>query len=269
MKRAAMVILTILLMSSTVYLIACTSTESVENNFSVGSNPQIHVDVGNGDIDIIVGEEGIINTSATLQKPDKIEYDVTQDGDTITVSATTKSNSRADVTVSVPENCAFILSTGNGRVEVVDLHASGELHSGNGKVALVGVQGNIEVSLGNGDISLEDVKGSFDVYGGNGNIVLSGASGSFDLYNGNGKIVFQGELIPGSENTFSIGNGPVTVELLGSPSVALDLETEDGEVKSDLPVTVQEKTKHRLVGTIGEGEASLSVHTGNGDITIK
>ena len=269
MKRAAIVSLAILLLLGTVYLVACTSIESAEHTLSVGSNPQIHVDVGNGDIELIVGEAGTIHTTAKLHNPDKIEYDVTQDGDTITVSAKTESNSRADVTVGVPENCAFILSTGNGRVEVVNLHASGELRSGNGKVILEGVQGDIEVSLGNGDISLENVEGSFDVHDGNGDIVLSGASGSFDLYNGNGKIVFQGELIPGSENTFSIGNGPVTVELLGSPSVALDLETDDGEVKSDLPVTVQEKTKHRLVGTIGEGEASLNVRAGSGDITIK
>lgn len=269
MKRVAVVTLVILLMLSMVYLVACSSTESAEHTFSVGSNPQIHVEVGNGDIKLIAGEDGTIHTTAKLQNPDRIEYDVTQDGDTITVSAKTKSNSRADVTVGVPESCAFILSTGNGRVEVVDLHAPGELHSGNGKIVLEGVQGDIEASLGNGDISLENVECSFDVHDGNGNIVLSDAKGSFDLSNGNGKIVFQGELISGSENTFSIGNGPVTVELLGSPSVALDLETEDGEVKSDLPVTVQEKTKHRLVGTIGEGEASLNVRAGSGDITIK
>ena len=57
--------------------------------------------------------------------------------------------------------------------------------------------------------------------------------------------------------------------MTGSPSVALDLESNDGEVKSALPVTVTEMSEGRLVGTIRNGEGALTVHTGSGNIAIK
>ncbi len=86
---------------------------------------------------------------------------------------------------------------------------------------------------------------------------------------GNGDITFQGELTRGSDNKFSAGNGSVTVELTGSPSVALDLETDDGEIRVDLPVTTDQQAEGKLVGIIGNGEAALTVRVGKGDITIK
>ena len=51
--------------------------------------------------------------------------------------------------------------------------------------------------------------------------------------------------------------------------MALDLETEEGMVKSDLPMTVREMAEGRLVGDIGNGEAALTIHAGTGNITIK
>ena len=86
---------------------------------------------------------------------------------------------------------------------------------------------------------------------------------------GSGRITFRGELIPGGNNMFNTGSGSVVVELRGTPSVAIDLETDDGEVISELPVDVIESSKYKLVGTIGDGEADLTVHVGSGDITIK
>jgi DUF4097 and DUF4098 domain-containing protein YvlB len=143
------------------------------------------------------------------------------------------------------------------------------MHSGNGAITLEGVRGDAQVSLGNGDITLEDVEGTFTLNDGNGNILLGNATGSFGLNLGNGDITFRGELTPGSENRFTTGSGSVNVELTGSPSVSLDLETDDGEVKYGASVTVSEMSEDRLVGTIGDGEAALTIRVGSGNITIK
>ena len=47
------------------------------------------------------------------------------------------------------------------------------------------------------------------------------------------------------------------------------LETDDGKVVVDSSVAVHEKGEGKLVGTIGKGEATLTIHVGSGDITIK
>lgn len=242
----------ILVLIGSISVVGCASDKETQTDtFSVGLGPAVEVAVGNGDVDLVVGSEGEIKVTAELQDPEKIEYEVSQDGDSITVSAETKSDSRADVSVTVPENTEFKLSTGNGSVDAVGVQAPGQVSSGNGSIMLEGVRGDILGNIGNGNVSLVDV------------------AGSFNLNVGNGNITFQGEMTAGGDNTFNVGNGSVTIELTGSPSVALELETDDGDVRSDLPVTQSEVSEGRLVGNIGNAEAALTVHAGSGNITIK
>lgn len=253
MKKAIVALLSILVLFGTISLVACRTTETQTNTFSVGSSPAVEVTVGNGDVSLVVGPEGEITVTAELQNMGRAEYEyhISQDGDLITVDAKTRSGSRADVTVTVPGNTEFGLSTGNGNVDVASVQAPGAVNVGNGSILLNGVRGHVFGNAGNGNITLRD------------------AVGSFNFSVGNGAITFQGELTPGGESRFNVGNGSVTVELAGPPSVTLDLEAEQGsEVRCDLPVTVSEQSEYRLVGTIGNGEAALTIRTGKGNITI-
>lgn len=270
MKKMMVTVLLTLVLLGTMSTVACGRTESRTNTFSVGANPTVEVTVGNGNVSLVVAQEGEIVVTAEMQKPDSVEYEVSQDGDKITVDARTRPGSRADVTVTVPTNTEFTLSTGNGDVSAVGVQASGSLNSGNGLIELERVTGDVIGSVGNGDITLSDVAGSFILSSGNGNIILRNATGSFISSVGNGDITFQGELSPGSNSTLSVGNGSVTVELIRSPSVALDLEIEqEGKIRVEPPATVSEESDYRFIGTIGNGEAALQVSTGSGDITIK
>jgi DUF4097 and DUF4098 domain-containing protein YvlB len=288
-KSVFTIVLALVLFSfSTTALIGCAPTETRTNNFSVGLNPSVEVDVGNGNVTLVVGSNGEITVTADLKKPDKIEYAISQDGDRVTVDANTRSGSRADITVTAPVNTEFELTTGNGNVDVTGVQASGLVSSGNGSIALTEIRGDVIGNLGNGRITVSDAEGEYILNTGNGDIQLTGATGSFILNSGNGdvrlteakgsvvlsvgngSISFEGELDPGSDNTIGIGNGSVTVEITGSPSLSLDLEIDDsGRIRVDLPVSVSEQSEYRLIGTVGDGEASLNVRTGSGDITIK
>jgi hypothetical protein len=289
MKKATVVVLLTLFLFSTISLMACTSSkETRKNTFSVGSSPAVEVDVGSGNVDLVLGTAGQIVVVAELQKPESVEYEVSQDGDSITVDAKTRRGSKADVTLTVPENTSFTLSTGSGSVEVPAMQASGQVNSGSGLVSLGKIRGDVGVNTGSGHITLSGVSGSFNMNTGSGNIMLSDSTGSFSLNSGSGKvdvleskgtfelssgsgeIEFQGELAQGGDNRLSSGSGAVTAELMGSPSVELDLEIENrGKIRVDLPVTVREQSEYQLIGTVGDGEASLTVRTGSGNITIK
>jgi len=269
MKKAVVAVLFTLVLLGTMSLVACGPTETRTDTFSVGSSPAAEVEVGNGNVSLGVGTVGEVIVTAELRNLDRIEYEVSRDGDSITVDAKTRSNSRANITVTVPAKTEFVLSTGNGDVSAVGVQATGRVNSGNGSITLEQVRGDVEVSVGNGDITLGDVEGSFILSDGNGSITLRDAMGSFIVSNGNGDIRFQGELTADSNNAFSVGNGSVTLELAGSPSLALDLKSDDGDVRVDLQVTVRDKAEGKLVGTVGNGEGVLKVRVGTGDITIK
>ncbi|HEY33032.1 MAG TPA: DUF4097 domain-containing protein [Dehalococcoidia bacterium] len=288
MKKVIVTVILTLVLLSTVVLVGCAPTETRINNFSVGPNPSVEVTVGNGNVNLVVGTEGQIAITADLKNPDRIDYTVAQVGDVITIIAETETGSRANVTVTVPENTEFVLITGNGNVDVTDVQASGQVNSGNGSIKLQETNGDITGNTGNGSITMSDIEGSYNLNIGNGSIKATGAAGSFWMNTGNGDISitdatgffilsvgnggisFEGELTPGNDNNVSVGNGSITMEITGSPSLSLDLEIESqGRVRCDLPVTVSEQSEHRLIGTVGNGEATLIARTGSGNITIR
>lgn len=288
-KAVATAVLATLAVLAMVSAIACTSpTETRGDSFPVGASPDVTVEVGNGDVDLVVGAAGEIGVTAELRNPEKVEYEAYQEGDSIVVRAKTTSNGRADVTLTVPENTRFALTTGSGSVDAVGVQASGQVQTGSGSVKLEGIRGDeLNIATGSGDIVLTNVSGTIVANCGSGQIAVRNSSGSFALNTGSGRISMRhssgpfalntgsgdievhGELTPGSENSVGAGSGSVTIELADSPSVELDLESDDGEVRVDLPVEVRESSKGRLLGTVGSGEASLTVSTGSGDIVVK
>jgi DUF4097 and DUF4098 domain-containing protein YvlB len=65
----------------------------------------------------------------------------------------------------------------------------------------------------------------------------------------------------------SSGNGAVNVT--GATS-EVEARSGNGEVTSDFPITTTGRfSSHRLSGRIGQGGASLRLHTGNGDIELR
>ena len=220
--------------------------------FGVGSNPVVNTDIGNGDVELILGPADSITVTAELRKPESIEYSATRDGNTITVIAKTKNNSRADETITVPADTTFSLSTGSGDVDVPAVNASGSVNSGSGSLTLVNTGGDVTGSTGSGDVDARDLEGSFG------------------LSSGSGDVDFKGELAQGSENKFSSGSGSVTAQLTGTPSVDLDLKIEqEGKIRVELSETVVENTEHRFAGTVGAGDAALTVRAGDGDIVVE
>ena len=289
--RGGLGLMTLAVLSMVALLsVACQSTAGTVTYlqaFIVDREPSVDVEVGNGAVSVSVGSLQEVIVSAELRDPDNVEYSVTQAGDLITVKARTRSSkARADITLTVPENATFALQSGNGDVDVREIRASGSIAIGNGSISLAGVNGDVVGNLGNGRaeatrysgslimntgngaISISDADGSFDLNSGNGGISVTGGSGSFDLNAGNGAVILQAELITGSRNNLASGNGSITAEIEGTPNVFLDLETEEGNITTNVAVNVKEESERHLIGTIGEGSASLRIRTGKGNITI-
>ena len=104
----------------------------------------------------------------------------------------------------------------------------------------------------------------------NGSITLSDMDGSVSAKTSNGTITFAGSLEPGSQNSLRTANGDVDVTLVNTPGVKLDAETGNGKISSELPITITVRSNDdQLTGDIGDGSSSLTIRTGNGDITIK
>ena len=214
----------------------------------------------NGRIIVNPGTAGTVRVLATLRKPDDLEYETIQDGDTISVVAKGESlgifnfgqSPGADIEITAPSNTRVELRTSNGRVEVYGMQQSGTVRTSNGKIVM------------------QDVTGDYDLSTSNGGVTIARASGTFAVETSNGRIEFDGQLAPGGDNRMATSNGSIAITLLGTPSVNLDASTSNGSVTTKLPfLTTSTGDEDHLVGTIGTGESDLFVRTSNGSVTIQ
>jgi DUF4097 and DUF4098 domain-containing protein YvlB len=248
--------------------------ETRDDSFSVGESVKLVVRTSNGAVDVRAGSDGEVQVEATLREPEKIDYDVTQDGDTITVEARSESGRwrgcmMASFVVTVPANTEVDLDTSNGAVALTGLVGGGRFETSNGAIRLVDVTGEYRGDTSNGSIDIDGMEGTADIETSNGAVNVVDFKGEVELRSSNGRMSFSGELTAGGDNRLETSNGRVTVELLGEPSVRIDAENSNGDISTDLPLTLESTSKNHIVGTIGGGEADLYIRTSNGDVDIR
>ena len=235
-------------------------TEDRDATFVVGSSPRLVVSGENGRIIVNPGPNDTVRVQAVLKSPDKVKYEIRQEGDVITVKAETESRGifnfgksiGVDLEITAPPNTRVDLQTNNGQVGVDGMHKSGSVRTSNGAIVM------------------NDVIGEFSISTSNGSVTVTQARGSFDIETSNGKIEFAGDLTSSSNNRMTSSNGRIDIKLLGTPGVKLDASTSNGSINTELPILMTSRlNESHLVGTIGDGGAELFVKTSNGSIVVK
>ena len=156
----------------------------------------------------------------------------------------------ADLVIAVPPNTVVDSRTGNGKIELFGVSGPSKLHTSNGTIELRDVSGEISASTSNGKIT------------------VAASRGVFDLKTSNGAITFDGDLYSGGDNRMETSNGSIDVDLGSAPSVKVDASTSNGSVASGLQFVSAIIEDNHLVGTAGDGDASLHIETSNGSIGI-
>jgi DUF4097 and DUF4098 domain-containing protein YvlB len=247
-------------------------TETRDDSFSVGASPVVVVTSENGSIDVETGSDGTIRVQATLRNAPRVQYKVSEQGDTVRVEADVDSGARnagADIVVTAPTETEVELETSNGRIEIQGIEAPGSIRTSNGRVVIEDVKGDFDVRTSNGPIEVGSMEGDGTLKTSNGSVNLTDVKGAFDVDTSNGNISFSGRMTAGGDNRLETSNGSVAVELQGTPSVEVDASTSRGEVTSELAIEASSMKKDRLVGTIGDGEAELVIRVSNGSVTIE
>jgi hypothetical protein len=212
-----------------------------------------------------------------------------QTGNSIRVDYVNLRNISVDYEITVPENTTVRTHSGSGDQSVegikgnVDLEAgsgdlqlsrlTGELRfqTGSGNVRGRELSGPARIKAGSGDIEIEEVgAGDVDIRTGSGNITVSGVNGGFSAEAGSGDI--RGNGTPKSLWNIRTGSGNVDLRVPSESGFNVDISSNSGTVVVDHPVTttVQGRVQERksVVGKVGNGGPTISVHTGSGDIRL-
>ena len=261
---------------------ADSKTSMRDDTFAVSDNPRLVVRGFNGRIRVRAGEPGSIRVRARLKRPRGIKYSAVQEGDLITVEAKpdqqsegflhgfSRQSSGANIEVTVPVTTSVDLATSNGPVELRGTEGSGEVQTKNAPIRVEQFKGDLNATTKNGSIAIKTLSGSAELSTMNSRVSIEDGRGRFEVRTINGPIKFQGSMEPKSHNRLSTLNGNIKVALDADPSLALTAATTNGRVRCEVPGFVASVEKrHKLKGTVGEGEAELIAKTVNGSIAIQ
>ena len=130
-----------------------------------------------------------------------------------------------------------------------------------------------DLHTNSGSITIDGAKGKLKAYTDFGNIeILNAKSVTLDVKTNSGNIEFSGSLGAGPHNVKS-DFGNIDLALPTDAKLNVDLKTDFGKIKSDLPITVtltesSSSDKDQIVGALNGGGEQLPVNTNSGGINI-
>lgn len=263
-----------------------TADEVVSQSFTADGQTRVVVEVFNGNIDVITGNDSTIKIDVDKRGGGNSQDAAKADLKNVSVKMT-QTDGTINVVAQRTDQRVDIGNTGASASIKVPAGTQLELHTSNGKVTLAGPVGDVIVTTSNGAIEVKGAAGQLNLTTSNGGITINGGSGQLMLEtsNGgiditsdnvvvtarssNGSINYTGSLANGNQS-FRTANSSVTLNLPTGTSFSVNADTSNGKIQSDFKVTATSFSDNLLQGLVGSNpQISIGLHTSNGNIDIK
>lgn len=167
---------------------------------------------------------------------------------------------------SIQQDAQIVSGSGNVRANSI----GGELRatSGSGNVDLNDVHGEIRSTTGSGTIAISQPAGRITAKTGSGSITIRGAANSLTARTGSGSLNIDGNPPANSFWELHTGSGSVDLGVPSNASFRLNASVGGGSINAQIPIVIEEQSRHALRARIGSGAARIEVHTSSGSIHI-
>lgn len=128
----------------------------------------------------------------------------------------------------------------------------------------------LKIDAMNSNISTEKVRAAVKLETMNGRIRAIGLTGDAELDTMNGRIMASFDrLAAGQKVDVDTMNGQCEIFVPTDASARVTASSMNGRVSSELPMTLEKSSRRSLRGALGKGEASLSLDSMNGSLSIR
>jgi len=261
------------------------AVREVTETFAVTGLTQLQVDSSNGFIVVEAADTSTVTATArlrsrgeTLEKAearvDAIVYDMTQEGDVITLRYRSSDQtddvrrySGVSFTVTVPRQADIDAETSNGDIAVRGVQGVFDLNTSNGDVELSDLVGTALVDTSNGRIEAERVSGVLDLETSNGAIYMEDVEARVDARTSNGRIEFAGIFV-GDAHRLRTSNGTIGLRVPADAALTFDASTSIGSITTSLPLTGDTVGRDWNATLNAPATTTLELRTSNGSIHI-
>ena len=161
------------------------------------------------------------------------------------------------------------LSTLSGSIRADNIGDDIRASSASGTVTVSNIKGDVRISALSGSTQISKPGGRVEASTASGSVDVEGATSDVKAHAASGRVNVNGN--PGATSYWDLKTASGTVQL-GVPASAnfhLSAEAVSGEIKTDIPVVVEEQGKHSLRARVGNGGGRVEVRTVSGEIRLR
>ena len=162
------------------------------------------------------------------------------------------------------------LSTLSGSIRADNIGEDLRANSASGTVTVSNIKGDVRISALSGSTQIVKPGGRVDASTASGSVDVEGANSDVKAHAASGRVNVQGNPVANSYWDLKTASGSVQLAVPANASFHLAAEAVSGEIKTDIPVVVEEQGKHSLRARVGSGNGGrVEVHTVSGEIRLR
>src|SRR6266478_260323 len=160
------------------------------------------------------------------------------------------------------------LTTASGTISASDVGSELHVSTASGDVSASSVKGDVIANAVSGVIRITKPGARVEATNTSGEIEIRGASNDVKAHAISGLVSVQGN--PGADSYWDLKSvsGGVQLRVPAAANLHLTAEASSGDIRSDIPIVVEEQGKHTLRAHMGSGGGRVDVHTVSGEIRV-
>lgn len=161
------------------------------------------------------------------------------------------------------------LSTVSGSIDASNVNNDVRASSASGAVSVSNVKGAVSAKALSGSTLVTNPGGRVEAGTASGSIDVQGAKSDVKAHAASGRITIRGNPAGNCFWDLKTASGTVQIAVPAAANFHLSAEAVSGEIRADIPIVVEEQSKHSLRARMGDGGGRVEVHTVSGEIQIR
>ena len=160
------------------------------------------------------------------------------------------------------------LTTASGTISASDVGSELHVSTASGDVSASSVKGDVIAHAVSGVIRIAKPGARVEATNTSGEVEIQGASNDVKAHAISGLVSVQGN--PGADSYWDLKSisGGVQLRVPAAANLHFSAEATSGEIRTDIPIVVEEQGKHSLRAHMGSGGGRVEVHTVSGQIRV-
>jgi DUF4097 and DUF4098 domain-containing protein YvlB len=161
------------------------------------------------------------------------------------------------------------LKTMSGAIDASDIGSDIRAASASGSVIVTNIKGDVKISSLSGSTQVSKAGGRVEAETASGSVDVQGAVRDVKAHAVSGRVDVRGNPASNSYWDLKTTSGLVEVGVPTSANFHFSAEAVSGQIRTDVPIIIEEQGKHSLRAKVGSGGARVEVHTISGEIRVR